>query len=502
MAHTESFWRIDARLSSFPQLSGEQRVDVAVVGGGIAGLTAALLLQRRGKRVALIEARRLGAGETGNTTAHLTEVLDRRYHALESKFGQRGAQLAAESSRCAIDTIERLASEAGLEYSEFTRNSGYLFAESPEQVHELEREYEAFQRVGTLAEWADDTGLPFQTQRAIRISRQAQFHPLKYLSRLCDAFVAEGGQVFEQTTLLDIHDGAPCLLHTDQGDLKADDALILTNVPVSNRVAIHTKVAAFRSYALAGPMANAALDANLYWDLDDPYHYIRTATSGDRSFVIVGGADHKTGQEPQTEDPFDTLERYARARLPGFEKTAQWSGQIIEPADGLPFIGKNTDAQRIYVATGFAGNGMTFGTLSALILADTVLGRPNEWAELYDATRIKPLAQGRQYIAENIDFPTHIIRDRFSKGDVEHYEDVPRGDGCLVRRNGKMQAVYRDPSGGFHVRSAVCPHLGCYVRWNMEEKTWDCPCHGSRFNKDGAMLNGPATRDLDAVMPD
>jgi glycine/D-amino acid oxidase-like deaminating enzyme/nitrite reductase/ring-hydroxylating ferredoxin subunit len=490
-----SLWIEDTDLPVFPQLQRDIEADVVVVGAGIAGMTASLLLQRAGKRVVLIEARRVGHGETGHTTAHLTELLDARYHVLESKFGRDRARLAAESSRAAIDRIETFVRELGVDCG-FERVPGYFYAEDEKQRSDLEKEFEGLRRVGADVAWVDSFPLSIRVDGALRIERQGQFHPLEYLRELAAQLVTSGGQIFEGTAMLDLDEGKPCRVSTTGGVVTAQEVLVLTNVPVSNRFALHTKVAAYRTYALAARLENA-FPAGLFWDMQDPYHYTRTQKTRSGSFLIVGGEDHKTGQKKDTGQCFDRLGEYAATQFGIADISHRWSGQVIEPVDGLPFIGRNPGARHVHVATGFSGTGMTFGTLAGMILSDGVLGIVNPWAELYEASRLKPLAQAREFITENVDFPAHLARDRLAKGDAESVDQVAPGEGRLIRSQGKMLAVYRDPAGTVHARSAVCTHLGCHVQWNREERSWDCPCHGSRFDVDGAVLNGPATKGLE-----
>jgi len=487
-------WQTDVRLPSFPALERDIEADVAVIGAGIAGVTAAMLLQRAGKRVALIEARQVGGGETGHTTAHLTELIDARYHVLESKFGRDGARRARESSRAAIDRIEALAAELAPDCG-FERVAEYLYAETDAQRRELENELASLQRAGSSASWVEQVPLPLAIQGAVRLDQQGRFHPLAYLRGLLARFVADGGEVFERTAMLDVDEAQPCRVRTSGGTITARDVLVLAHVPVINRLALHTKLAAYRSYAIAAPLREPFPDAN-FSDMQDPYHYIRSQQTAAGTVLIVGGEDHKTGKHDDTRQCFERLAQYASAHFPIGEISHRWSGQIIEPADGLPFIGKNTGADHVYVGTGFSGEGMTFGTLAAMLLSDAVLEVKNPWAALYDATRVKPLAQARKVLSEGADFPAHIAHDRITGGEVETPEQVPAGEGRLVREQGKMLAVYRDDGGALHARSAVCTHLGCYVHWNRAERSWDCPCHGSRFDIDGAVLNGPAIKPL------
>jgi glycine/D-amino acid oxidase-like deaminating enzyme/nitrite reductase/ring-hydroxylating ferredoxin subunit len=470
--------------------------DVVVVGAGITGLTAALLLQKAGRRVVVIEARTVGSGDSSRTTAHLTEVLDSRYHALQHTFGKAEARLVAESSRAAIDLLEQLSTGLDSEAS-FERVPGYLMAQSAEQREELEHELECLRSVGARAEWITSPPLPGRWEGAVKIEAQAQFHPRKYLKRLALEFVAAGGRIFENTSMLEVKGGEPCLVTTERDILTAHDVIVATHAPTVNKVALHTKIAAYRTYAVAGA-APAGFPSGLFWDMESPYHYIRTQRLDAGTFLIVGGEDHKTGTDSENELHFERLGEYARARAPGGSFDYRWSGQVIEPSDGLPLIGSNPGSSHLYVGSGFSGNGMTFGTLSAMIFRDAILGIANPWANLYEPRRLKPFAQARYY-SENVDFPTTLAKDRLAHGEVERADQIPRGEGRLMRQGRKMLAVYRDDQGALHTRSAVCTHLGCYVHFNHAEGSWDCPCHGSRFDTDGAVLNGPATRPLEEV---
>ncbi|MFN0062750.1 MAG: NAD(P)/FAD-dependent oxidoreductase [Myxococcaceae bacterium] len=317
--------------------------------------------------------------------------LDVRFYELEGKFGQEGALAAAESSRAAIDRIESWVHEFEAD-CDFSRLPGYLYAGTDPQRQVLEKEFESLRRVGVDASWTETFPLEFPIQRVVRVERQAQFHPLAYMRELATRFVAAGGQVFESTQVLEVDDGEPCRIVTERSLISARDVLVLSHVPISNKLAIHTKIAAYRSYAIA-ISCRAKFPEGLFWDLEDPYHYIRGYQRPTGNLLIVGGEDHKVGQNRNTSDCFRRLEEYARGHFGNGNIEYRWSGQIIEPADGLPFIGKNSGSKHVYVATGFSGNGMTFGTLSGMILSDLLIGVPNKWSALYDATRVKPIAR-------------------------------------------------------------------------------------------------------------
>lgn len=490
-----SFWVGTSSREHPPVLPGDLDVDVAIIGGGITGITAALLLHRQGKRVAVLEALRTGEGVTGYTSAHLTEALDTRYTTLERNFGRDGARLAAEASRAAITTIRGLMGRRD-EACDWRSVPGYLYTEKLEDLESLHAEYEAAKRAGLDVALADNAPLPFPTRGAVRFEKQAEFHPLEYLDVLRDEILAAGGLLFERTRVLEVHDGEPCRVVTEHGIVRARAVIVATNVPL-NRMFLQTKIAHYRSYVLAARVQSPRI-AGLFWDMDDPYHYLRGAGPAGReeSILIVGGEDHKTGTNDDTNASYERLRRYAEERFVISEVGFRWSGQVIEPVDGLPFIGRNSFAQHVFVATGYSGNGLTFGTVAAMILSDQVLGRTNPWSELFEATRIKPLSSAKDFVNENVDVPVHLIGDRVRAPDARDVSEVAPGEGKIVRVDGKRLAVFRDDQGALHALSPICPHLGCHVHFNAAEKTWDCPCHGSRFTTDGTVLNGPAVEAL------
>jgi len=481
-----------------PPLQHDLSVDVAVVGAGITGITAAHLLKEAGLRVAVLESRRVGSGETKRTTAHLTEVLDLRFRRLRSSFGRDGARLAVEGHRAAIDKIEALAGALKID-CDFTRVGGYLVAETPVEADELEEEVAAARDLGLWASLVDTTPLPLQVKRALLLDRQAQFHPRVYLDALADRVDGGGSQIFETTHVQSIEDGTPCRVVTDRGVVTAKEVIVASNVPVSNQVFIHLKLAAYRTYAIAARQA-APVAPGLVWDMKDPYHYVRGQVVDGTPYLIIGGEDHKVGESDDTTVPFQKLERYARERL-GVEVAPtdfRWAGQIIESADGLPYVGRNSLSKHLFVATGYAGNGITGGTWAAMVLADQVRGVDNRWSQLLDATRLKPLAAGPTVASENVDYPKHLLKDRLLPlGHRKEMEKIPAGEGAVLSIQGTKLAVYRNAEGVLSGLSPVCPHLGCFVHWNNAEKSWDCPCHGSRFDTQGRVLNGPAVSPLE-----
>jgi glycine/D-amino acid oxidase-like deaminating enzyme/nitrite reductase/ring-hydroxylating ferredoxin subunit len=503
-----SVWMGTSALPSFSTLTANQRADVCVVGAGIAGLTTAYLLGQAGKVVVLLDDGPIGSGETERTTAHLVAALDLRYFELERLHGARGAQLAAESHVTAINEIERIVRVEKIE-CDFERVDGYLFNPPGQSEPEgLDREFAAGRRAG-LTDLEIVARAPlgsFDTGRALHFPRQAQFHPLKYLAALASAIVRDGGRIFTNTHATEITGGKSAQVKTEGGFVVDCEAIVVaTNTPVNDLLAIHTKQAAYRSFVIGAAVPPGTVPKALCWDTADPYHYVRLqgATPGAspalHDVLIVGGEDHKTGQADDTETRYARLEEWARARFPMMGKVQfRWSGQVMEPHDGLAFIGRNPlDHDNIYVVTGHSGNGMTYGTIAGRLLTDLIQGQENPWAALYDPSRVTLAAVN--IFAEETGNMAAQYADWLTEGDVKRDEDVLPGTGVVVRHGLTKVALYRDPKGGLHECSAICPHLGGIVRWNHAEKTWDCPCHGSRFDAFGQVISGPANKNLDPV---
>lgn len=496
---TAPLWWDTARLPQFTPLARDLDVDVAVIGGGVTGVTAAFLLARAGRRVAVLERDRVGAGETGRTTAHITQVFDTRFTKIRDRFGMESARLAARAHREAVDLIDSLADGGGLA-ADFTRVSAYLYTEHAGERDSLAEEAEVARELGVPCSLTAAVPLPFKVAAALRFDDQGRLHPLRYLRSLVGLARAQGAEFFHDTPALDISDGEPCVIATPRGMVRARDVVVATNVPVNNRVLVHTKLAAYRSYAIAAALDTPPPDG-LFWDTADPYHYIRMQPSDHGPLVIVGGCDHRTGT-PGADDAFEALERFTAkrfGRLRGIRH--RWSGQIIEPVDGLPYIGRNALESHISIATGYSGTGVSLGTLAAQIISDSVLGRQNPYRDIFDATRFSVTGAGT-FIVENAAFPLTVLKDRVAGGDRQSLVDIDSlepGDGIVVSAAGQAIAVSRNPNGALHAVKAVCTHLGCDVRWNRAEQSWDCPCHGSRFSACGRVLNGPAVTALEPV---
>lgn len=491
---SRSLWIATAPGTAYPPLRGDLEVDVAIVGSGITGITAAGLLKAAGLRVALLEAGRAARGVTGHTTAHLTEVVDCSFEDLIETFGLDGARLALASTRAAVEHIARAVRRLKLR-CDFQRVAGYKYAEGRGGLDALGEEHEAARRIGLATSVVKDVPLPFRTAGALRFDRQAQFHVRRYLLPQAARIPGGGCHLFEDTLALEVKDGEPCRVVTERGTVTARDVILATHAPLDNKT-IQTKVAQYQSYVVACRIAGPA-PKGLFWDDEDPYHYIRSQPASRGDVVLIGGEDHKVGQEDDTEGRYQALLDYARDRFEVRGVDYRWSAQTVEPMDGLPYIGRDTGAGHVFVATGFSGTGMTFGTVSALLLASLVRGRAHPWAELFDSGRLKPARSAGPFLKENVDYPTYLVRDRLARPKGRSPSDVRRGGGKVLLVDGERVAVSRDEKGAVRAVSAVCTHMGCLVRWNGAERSWDCPCHGSRFDATGRVVHGPASRDLE-----
>jgi glycine/D-amino acid oxidase-like deaminating enzyme/nitrite reductase/ring-hydroxylating ferredoxin subunit len=504
---TRSLW-MDVEMPATEPLAHGVRCDVCVVGAGIAGLSTAYQLARAGARVVVLDEGPIGRGETGRTSAHLSNALDDRYEWLERVHSPERARLAAESHAAAIDCIEAICREESIECG-FERVDGFLFAHDARHQAELDRELEAAERAGVEVDREGASCFPFfDAGPCLRFRRQAIFHPLRYLAGLARAVMRRGGAIHTGARVVDVESASPCRVITDHeagrpgGAVLAERVVMATNVPVHARFAIHTKQMAYRSYIAAFEVPAGSVPNALYWDTDDPYHYIRVAPAADGALdhLIVGGEDHRTGQDEQAPRRWQRLEAWTRARFPMAGAVAScWSGQIIEPVDGLAYIGRSPGLNHpgVFLATGDSGNGLTHGTIAGMLLRDLIVGRDNPWDEVYDPGRVLPRALPR-LARDNLNVAAQYA-DWLRGGEAHSAAEVAPGSGAVVREGWKPIAVYRDESGAVALRSAVCTHLGGVVSWNPAERTWDCPCHGSRFDRFGHVLNGPATRDLAPV---
>jgi glycine/D-amino acid oxidase-like deaminating enzyme/nitrite reductase/ring-hydroxylating ferredoxin subunit len=501
----QSLWRAQA-LPSFSNGTLPDEVGVVIVGAGITGLTAAYLLKQSGKRVAVFERERIGSGETGNTSAHLTCVTDERITTLAERFGEDGARLAWDAGATAIDLIESIAFDNTIDCG-FRRVPGYLCAPFFDDA-KLREETDAIRddaalaaKLGFPAAFTDNG--PLTGKPALAMADQGIFQPLEYLAGLAMAIDGGGSCVRERCEVGEVMQD-PLAVVVNGTTIACADLIVATHVPlVGNRnlagaTLFQTKLYPYSSYVLGARLPEGSIAPGLYDDTTNPYFYLRIHEDANGPYAVFGGEDHKTGQASDTEACYSALEKALCRLFPTATIERRWSGQVIETNDGLPFIGEVAEHQ--YIATGYAGNGLTFGSAAAMTIHDAITGRANPWRELFDPRRRTPSSSTlRRLVEENVDYPLHFIADRVRQNRSAGVENVPRGEGRVVIVDGQRTAVHRRDDGSVVKVSAVCTHMGCIVRWNNAERTWDCPCHGSRFTPEGLVVAGPAESPLEPI---
>lgn len=496
---THSLWQ-EIPAPSLTALQKDFATDICIIGAGISGLTTAYLLLRNGYKVTVLDKKDFGIDETGFTTAHLSNALDDSYTQLIKWHGEKGAALAYQSHTDAIDLIEKIATEERIN-CDFKRVNGYLFLAPGDKIEELKEELESAHKVGftSVQSLLRAPVSSFNSGPCLMYPQQAQFHPLKYLKGLVQAIQRLGGHIFTGTQVDEVQGGRKAYVKTSTGiRVTCNSIVVATNVPVNNRFTMYTKEAQYRTYVIGVKVPKDSFEPVLLWDTKDPYHYVRIHSQAELDYdvMIVGGEDHKTGQGEHPEVHFTRLKHWVRTTF-GIEPEVvyHWSGQIVEPNDGLAYIGRNPmDDKNVYIATGDSGHGMTHGTIAGILLRDLIMDRKNDWEQLYDPSRLNLKSIGT-FVKENLNTASQYV-DWISPGDADTFTSMGMDEGMIIRQGFSKVAVYRDENGAFHFHSAVCPHLGGIVHWNSAEKTWDCPCHGSRFSKNGEAINGPANVGL------
>jgi glycine/D-amino acid oxidase-like deaminating enzyme/nitrite reductase/ring-hydroxylating ferredoxin subunit len=491
---TISYWEATEDLQSTEASAAGIQPDVCVIGGGIAGLTTAYLLSKQGRQVTVIDDGLIGGGETSRTTAHLSNAIDDRIYRIEEWHGADKAKLAVEAHTAAIQKIGDIVNTESID-CDLLRVDGYLF-EADDNQDDLDRELEAAHRCGlTGVRFADVPVASLRGVRCLIFPDQGQFHVLKYISGLAAAIERNGGTLISNTRVLEWSGGdLPSVTTADGRVFSANSIVLATNYPLMSKM--FTELPAYRTYAVGLSVPAGSVTRALYWNTADPYKYIRTQPDGDHDLLIVGGEDHRTGQENDGEERFENLIHWTRSH---FEQAGEvlyrWSGQCLETHDGLAFIGRYSASEpNVFLITGDSGMGMTHGTIGGMLVSDLILGRENPWTDVFDPTR-KVTQSIKEAIPEIIDSTVPYV-DWVTGGDVSYVEEIPPGEGAVIRDGLSKIAVYRDENGELHRRSAVCSHMGCIVRFNSLEKTWDCPCHGSRYSTSGEVINSPAIKGL------
>lgn len=497
--NNESLWQAGLvdKSQNLPSTFDPEKIhDALIVGGGITGLTTALLLQRQGKSCIIAEAHHIGFGTTGGTTAHINTFADTSYDEVEKAFGEEEAKLFAQAIKGAIRTIEDIIYTHRID-CDFEFKPGYVYAEDEKQAKELDKLYESSLKAGVAAQMTEKAPVPVPTVKVVEFEKQAQFHPLKYLLGLKLEFIKMGGIILENTPIEDLQSEKHLhVAFSGTTRVSAKNVIYATHIPPGGINVLHFLCAPYRSYVLAVTLKDNSYPDALIYDMQDPYHYFRTHIVERKKYLIVGGNDHKTGHS-DPEKAFQELESYVRKYYQVASIAHRWSSQYYVPADGLPYIGPLPGASEgIYAATGYNGNGMMLGTVSAKILSDSVLGHENKFADLFSTSRIKPLASAGEAVKENADVLYHFFLDRLSIHELKSVNDLPNDSGTVAEMEGQKIAVYKDQTGSLSALSPICTHAKCVVNWNNEEKSWDCPCHGARFDTQGNVLTGPARKNL------
>lgn len=491
-----SFWLDSTPKTTFPKMENVT-VDIAIVGAGITGITAAYLLKKAGKTVALIEAQQIAASASGHTTAKVTSLHQLIYANLIDKIGEDKARLYGESNQAGVEFVAATVEQEGID-CDFQRNDTYSFAESKDNLDKVQQEYDAAIKLGLPAEFVTETTLPFEIAGAIKFTNQAQFHVRKYLLHLSNTIPGEGSYVFEDSRVQSVDEGTPCTVYANGVTLQATDVLLTTHLPIMDQGLFFAKSYPQRSYIIGAKITEAKAPEGMYIGVGKNYHSIRTTPTSDGDLLLlIGGGGHKVGEKSSTEESYQELERYAHSHF-GIDKIDyRWSSQDYESFDKLPYIGKLTPAnEHIYVATGFSLWGMSKGTMAGMILADLVQGKENPWADLYDSLRATPFVT-KESIKNNLDVGMHWVGDRLKGIQDWSTDDVEPGEGKIITLKGEKVGVYKDELGKVTAVNATCPHLGCIVNWNSAEKSWDCPCHGGRFTCEGKVIQAPALKDLE-----
>lgn len=496
-----SLW-MDTVVANVPALKGDMQADAVVVGSGIAGLSTAYELACRGQKVVVLDRGRIAGGMTARTTAHLTSQSDDGFKTLTRARGLNGSKTFYESHTAAIDRIEAVAQEERIE-CHFRRLNGYLFpAVGKDPAEELTPEFEATKKVGMPIE--RHTGLPFkhmEQAKSLRYPNLATFHPLRYLRGVAAAIQQRGGALFANTAVTEVEekDGAVTVRTANGASVQAANAVIATNSPINNRVALHTKMAPYRTYAMALTIERDSIEDALYWDTLDPYHYVRLeAGRGATQYLIVGGADHKTGEVDDAWARFEGLESWIRGLLPKVGNvTHRWSGQTLDPIDYAAYSGRNPGNEHVYVHTGDSGQGITHGVAGSLLISRLIAGDACPWEKFYDPSRV-PVSGAGNFIAENLTAVKNFA-EYIAPGELGSVEELKPGKGAIIREGLHKVAAFRDDDGKLHRLSAACTHVGCHLHWNSFERCWDCPCHGSHFAVDGTPLNAPAVFPLEQM---
>ncbi|PRY14916.1 glycine/D-amino acid oxidase-like deaminating enzyme [Pontibacter ummariensis] len=494
---TEALWSGTTAFKEYPLLPGDIEVDVAIVGAGITGISTAYTLAKAGKRVAVLEALKVGSGTTGSSTGNLYAPIDERLHSVETKFDEETMRTVAAARTAAIDFIEKRVQEYNID-CEFNRVPWYLFTtpETSSQNSQVEKELEASKKAGLPVSGEAPANFPYEVSAITNIAHQAQFNPLKYVQHLAAAIVGDNCQIYEGTKVTQVEDGEPCVVHTQHGKVTARHVVMATHSP-KGIYAVHTEMEPYREYAMAVRLKGDPPAGGIYWhQMAKQHHSVRPYSNAQGNFLLVLGEPHRVGHKEHNEDSFLKIEEYMTKHFDVDHIVYKWAAQNYKPADNLPYIGTSLTQDHTYIATGFAADGLTWGTVSSMIIHDLIVGKENEWARTFDPKRFTPVASSKKFMQENVHVAKHLIKDYFFYDKDVQLKDLKPGEGKTLEIDDEKLAAYRDEEGKLHVVSSVCTHMGCVVHFNNAEKSWDCPCHGSRFSVEGEVLEGPAYDNL------
>jgi len=493
-----SIWKDIAGETSFAPLRKDITVDVTIVGGGITGLTAAYILSRAGKKVAVLEARKIGEGATGYSTGNLyCTIGSPGLHNVQSKFNTQKLKEVVESRAAAVNFIEARINEFSID-CDFGQSPWCLFAENSSGQSFVEKEKKAAEEAGLTV--TEQVLFPLKAAYGFTVANQAQFNPLEYVVELSKKIKSDNCHIYELTKVTDVTEGETCIVTTAAGKVTAQYVIMATHSP-KGVYAVHMSMGPYREYAVAVKLNGEYPAPGIWWDMVGKEHYsMRTYDTSKGKVLMVLGEIHKVGQKENNHECYQNLEKFLRERFDVASIEFSWSAQQFKAADGIPYIGLSSGNSKTYIATGFSADGLTYGTLASMIISDQILGIENKWSKTYDASRITPLASAKEFVKENVNVAFEFIKDRFTKSDTDVFAEIPAGQGKVMEVDGKKCGVYRDENNKLHVVSAVCTHLGCINHWNEVEKSWDCPCHGSRFTIDGEVIEGPAYKALQKVI--
>ena len=478
--------------------STNKTFDVLIVGGGVTGITTALQLQKAGLSCIIAEAHSLCFGTTGGTTAHLNTFFDTTYDQLQKNFGEEAAQLIVKASKQALDLYRQNIKEYNIDCG-FANQDGYLYAQEDKQVEELDKIFQASKKAGVEVEYTDKIPVPIEFKKAIMYSGQARLHPSRYVFALAKAFEKAGGVILQNCKVNDVTKNDVLDIDTTNGTIKARYLIYATHIPPGINL-LHFRCAPYRSYALALTLKDNNYPDGLAYDMYDPYHYYRTQEVDGKKYLIAGGEDHKTAHEENTLSCFSRLEAYLRKYFNIDEVAFKWSSQYFEPSDGLAYIGHLPgNPENVFVATGYGGNGMTYSHIAATLLTDLITKGKSEYADLFSPSRVKPVTGFINFVKENADVVYQFVGKRLATEKLTELSDLANDEAKIVKYEGSRLALYKDEQGNVHAINPVCTHAKCIVSWNTAEKSWDCPCHGARYNADGEVLTGPARIELEPV---